>query len=66
MTPQFKARLNREIKLYLQELHDCCADCIALGKGNYCEPHHKDFCEIQYNPQKFIHIPTAKDTDARP
>lgn len=51
MTPEFAKRLRRATKLYFRELHDGCADCLAMGKGNYCRQHEKEIYEAILRPR---------------
>ena len=53
MTPEFRRRLNREIKLFIRETKDGCNDCQAMG---VCNEHRKVFIDLALNPRKYIKI----------
>lgn len=56
MTPEFKNRLNREIRLFIRETRDGCVNC----RDEECEYHWKMFYDVILHPKKYIKITGMK------
>lgn len=59
-TPEFRKKLRREIHLYVQELHDGCAECQELSRTaktrTFCTEHNKEVLDLVINPRKYIKL----------
>lgn len=67
MTPEFRRRLSREIRLFVLETRDGCVACRAV-RGTCCE-HDKLFHDLVLNPRKYLtiklkHEPNTESPDA--
>ncbi len=65
MSPQFKTRLRRAVRLYLREMRDGCVKCIADGHGAYCAEHDKVAMDVVFNPGKYVRV-TDRDVKEIP
>lgn len=64
VTPEFKKKLDREIRLFIRETQDGCVDCQEeikkTGKYGCCNKHGKLFLDLAINPRKFIKIKNSE------
>lgn len=58
--PQFQARFEAEVQLFIQETMDGCVDCLALGDDAPCHAHDTVFLDLILHPRKYIKIRRKK------
>lgn len=52
--PNFRKRLNREIRLFVRETRDGCVECRAC-RGT-CHEHSKMFGDLLRHPRKYLDL----------
>lgn len=56
MTPAFRKRLRREIKLRLREMRDGCVDCLTMPKNGFCPKHEQEGLDLVRHPKRQINL----------
>ncbi len=60
MSPEFKKRLDQEIRVRLQEMRDGCVDCLSVRRRDgFCYEHEKQAMDLILSPRKYIRLKPA-------